>query len=164
MCLCLRECGRSQPSFSAYPSNCILNGWAQEACRTTAPRDGEFLQFVHYQTILNKFCIILTELSAQGSDGVESFNREVDSGVQISQIRKLYSELFLHRSEMENRICVDAALIQGGPCPQEPLVLYRPPQGVLGPVHCDFCNKIVETLARLQNNLKNYKINKMKIS
>ena len=86
------------------------------------------------------------EVFRQRDTGIECLDTEVDITVDVSQIRELYPQLFVHWCEVDDGVGVDAVLVQRPARLVQPDVPRRPPDGVVGPVHRDVCNKIINML------------------
>ena len=69
----------------------------------------------------------LTQLLAQINHGVERFYGEVDLAVEAPHVRQLYSQSFVHRCEVEERVRCDTVLIQGASRSDEPVIPLGPP-------------------------------------
>lgn len=65
------------------------------------------------------------------NNGAERVNREVDLAVNVSEVRKLDSDGFVHRSEVEGSIGVDAILIQCVLGSGQPFIASWPPQSMV---------------------------------
>ena len=79
------------------------------------------------------------ELFAQSDDRVESFHAEIHAAVDIAQVGQLDAQRFVHRSKMEQRIRLNAVLIERRARPGQPAVARRPPQSVIRPIERYIC-------------------------
>lgn len=80
------------------------------------------------------------ELLAQGDDRVERFHAEVHAAVEEAQVGQLDAQRLVHGREVEQRVRLDAALVERRARPREPAVARRPPQGMVRPVERYICN------------------------
>jgi hypothetical protein len=74
------------------------------------------------------------ELLAQRHDGVERLDAEIHPAIQVAQIWQLDAQRFVHGSEMQQSIRLDAILIQRRTGPRQPTVPGWPPKSVIRPI------------------------------
>lgn len=67
------------------------------------------------------------QVFAELDDGGEGFDGEVNFGVEISEVRKLHSQTFVHRREVKEGVGRYCALVKGLASVKQPFVFHWPP-------------------------------------
>jgi hypothetical protein len=71
------------------------------------------------------------ELAAQIEHRTEGAEGKVDAAVDVSQVRQLDAECFVHWCKVDESVSGDVVLIQGPSRIVEPNVLLGPPHGMI---------------------------------
>lgn len=80
---------------------------------------------------INNIERILTKTFTKLYNGAKGVYREVNLAVNVSEVRELDSDWFVHGSEVESGVCMDSVLVQCVLRSRQPFVACGPPECVI---------------------------------
>ena len=85
--------------------------------------------------------VVLTHEFAEVDDSIEGFDGEVHLEVHFPEVGQLHLEHLVHGGELELRGSGHPALVKRGAGVGEPDIFPGPPQGMVGPVRRNICQR-----------------------